>query len=96
MAQLYIREVSVERQGEEIALEAHFYAEIDDDTRILVDPSRIVTYRIDDGNTRQFLLRQAEAAAIANALEQGERSSIIAEAAQDAAEAFAAGYFDRL
>lgn len=95
MAQLYIREVSVERNGEEIALEAHFYADIDD-TRILVDPTRIVTYRIDDGNTRLFQLRKAEAAALADALEQSERSSIIAEAAQDAAEAFAAGYFDPL
>ena len=95
MAQLYIREVSVERNGEEIALEAHFYADIDD-TRILVNPASIVTYRIDDGNTRIFQLRKAEAFALAVALEQSERSSIIAEAAQDAAEAFAAGYFDPL
>jgi hypothetical protein len=89
----YIREAGVERDGEEIPLEVHFRADIDDD-RIIVDNLSLYAYRLDEGNKRFMHLTPNEQDRIAQGLEKLERSSVIAEARRDFMEYLAEGRFD--
>lgn len=72
----YVRTISLDLTiGEDVELEVHFDAYIDDE-RIIVDERNLTAYRFDDGDKNPIHLCSADVDSVVNRLEEMKESVI--------------------